>query len=727
MRKLLFSLALLCGLVSPSVAQTLNGHLAGNGAITYQAPAGAMSGHLYGNGDFFILGAPTFVQTNPVDGQCFVYASSSQTWVNGNCGGGSSGTVTSVSVVTANGLSGTVATATTTPAITLAPTFTGIAFSSGSALQTAIAANFPTLNQNTTGNAATSTALAATPAQCSSGQYATGVTALGACNSAQVQYSQLGGTPAVGLITDAQTSLLVKPSVTAVCDATCGNLTLSGAQTVDGQVCTVGTSMFLLTAQTAGAQNGPWVCQTAAWTRPPWYPTGGTTQGLTGSTTLSRNGTLYGGTLWKMTTTGAITIDTTVQAWSIVPFRVNASSVANGVSGTGAVVLASAVPAAANPSGLIGLVASNGVAVTFERSDATHGLDQTIVPGFSSPWTGAPWTWSNAEPRLALVESDQGTDLKAWDFDVNAGVLTGRTRTDADGAGVNWLAVTRGTTTAIASISLGNVTNNPAINLLGTGAVAVGGPVTFGFTAGGGVQTVNLSNNLPTLFFKKLNGAVDAKTWGFDAGGNPLRIYAQNDAASVTREILDVTRSGVALTLLAFGNATDNPAYTFLGTGTTTVGSTAVVLVSGGSTAAPTLQFGSNVTGTWGNSSSMHFVVGGSELANFQSSGGSFIAGKLVTNGSFWSAGTKFVATGCTNSGTLGGGIAGSYVSGTTGTCTVTITLPTGPPNGYSCYAHDDTTAADYTQSAIVTATTTLTITGTTVSGDKISFACIGN
>lgn len=629
MRKLLFSLALLCGLVSPSVAQTLNGHLAGNGAITYQAPAGAMSGHLYGNGDFFILGAPTFVQTNPVDGQCFVYASSSQTWVNGNCGGGSSGTVTSVSVATANGLSGTVATATTTPAITLAPTFTGIAFSSGSALQTAIAANFPTLNQNTTGNAATSTALAATPAQCSSGQYATGVTALGACNSAQVQYSQLGGTPAVGLITDAQTSLLVKPSVTAVCDATCGNLTLSGAQTVDGQACTVGTSMFLLTAQTAGAQNGPWVCQTAAWTRPPWYPTGGTTQGLTGSTTLSRNGTLYGGTLWKMTTTGAITIDTTVQAWSIVPFRVNASSVANGVSGTGAVVLASAVPAAANPSGLIGLVASNGVAVTFERSDATHGLDQTIVPGFSSPWTGAPWTWSNAEPRLALVESDQGANLKAWDFDVNAGVLTGRTRTDADGAGVNWLAVTRGTTTAVSDIS--------------------------------------------------------------------------------------------------FGNATNNNTTHFLGTGITTVGSTNVVFVSSGSTGSPTLQFGASSTGIWGNSSSMHFVVGGSEQANMQSSGSVLFATRLATNGGFWSAGTKFVATGCTNSGTLGGGIAGSYVSGTTGTCTVTITLPTGPTNGYACYAHDDTTAADYTQSAIVTATTTLTITGTTISGDKISFACIGN
>lgn len=51
--------------------------------------------------------------------------------------GGGAGTVTAVSVVSANGLSGTVATSTTTPAITLAPTFTGIASSNGSALSAA--------------------------------------------------------------------------------------------------------------------------------------------------------------------------------------------------------------------------------------------------------------------------------------------------------------------------------------------------------------------------------------------------------------------------------------------------------------------------------------------------------------------------------------------------------------------------------------------------------------
>jgi hypothetical protein len=95
-----------------------------------------------------------------------------------------SGTVTSVSVATANGLAGTVANPTSTPALTLSTTVTGVIkgdgtsfsaatagvdFSAGTStlatgilksstssgtLSIAVAADFPTLNQNTTGSAA---------------------------------------------------------------------------------------------------------------------------------------------------------------------------------------------------------------------------------------------------------------------------------------------------------------------------------------------------------------------------------------------------------------------------------------------------------------------------------------------------------------------------------------------------------------------------------------------
>lgn len=59
--------------------------------------------------------------------------------------GGGSGTVTSVSVVTANGLAGTVATATTTPAITLTTTITGILKGNGTAISAAVNSDLPVM------------------------------------------------------------------------------------------------------------------------------------------------------------------------------------------------------------------------------------------------------------------------------------------------------------------------------------------------------------------------------------------------------------------------------------------------------------------------------------------------------------------------------------------------------------------------------------------------------
>lgn len=69
-------------------------------------------------------------------------------------GGGGSGTVTSVSVASANGFAGSVSNPTTTPAITFSTSVFGILFGNGTSVAAAVAGNFPTLNQNTTGSAA---------------------------------------------------------------------------------------------------------------------------------------------------------------------------------------------------------------------------------------------------------------------------------------------------------------------------------------------------------------------------------------------------------------------------------------------------------------------------------------------------------------------------------------------------------------------------------------------
>lgn len=71
---------------------------------------------------------PTLVAVNPANGRLLV-----------DLAGGGSGTVTSVSVVSANGFAGTVATATTTPAITISTTVTGILKGDGTAISAATA------------------------------------------------------------------------------------------------------------------------------------------------------------------------------------------------------------------------------------------------------------------------------------------------------------------------------------------------------------------------------------------------------------------------------------------------------------------------------------------------------------------------------------------------------------------------------------------------------------
>lgn len=91
---------------------------------------------------------------------------------------------------------------------------------------------------------------------------------------------------------------------------------------------------------------------------------------------------------------------------------------------------------------------------------------------------------------------------------------------------------------------------------------------------------------------------------------------------------------------------------------------------------------------------------------------------------------TKFTITGCSAGTTVGGATAGQFASGTTGTCTVVITMngATGltAPNGWACSASDITAGhlAVFTQSA--STPTTCTISATTTSGDTVVFHAMG-
>lgn len=147
----------------------------------------------------------------------------------------------------------------------------------------------------------------------------------------------VAATIAVGAVTDTKASLSVKPTVGLVANS---NLTLTGAQTIDGVLGVAGTTLVLATAQSTGSQNGPWVMQSGAWTRPTWYPAAGTTQAFQFITVDARLGTLFAGSTWRLTSAGAVTIDTTATTWAQVAAVISAASVANGITGSGAVVLA---------------------------------------------------------------------------------------------------------------------------------------------------------------------------------------------------------------------------------------------------------------------------------------------------------------------------------------------------------------------------------------------------
>jgi len=81
------------------------------------------------------------------------------------------------------------------------------------------------------------------------------------------------------------------------------------------------------------------------------------------------------------------------------------------------------------------------------------------------------------------------------------------------------------------------------------------------------------------------------------------------------------------------------------------------------------------------------------------------------------------LVTGCSISAHAGNNNFGSYTSGTSGTCTVTITFSATAATGWSCLANDQGTVADL-QHQTGGGITTAVIAGTTVSGDVVNYSC---
>lgn len=215
------------------------------------------------------------------------------------------GTVTSVSVVSANGFAGTVATATVTPAITISTTITGVLKGNGTAISAATsgtdysagtnalatgilksttttggltiasAGDFPTLNQNTTGNATT----------------ATTATNLAGGSGGTIPYQSSAGTTA--MLANGSAGQVLQSNGTTLAPtwvaAGAGDMVLASVQTVTGAKTfgTIGGAVGKLIL--AGSTSGSTILDATAvaGSGTVTLPTTGTLATLAGSETLT--------------------------------------------------------------------------------------------------------------------------------------------------------------------------------------------------------------------------------------------------------------------------------------------------------------------------------------------------------------------------------------------------------------------------------------------------------
>lgn len=209
-----------------------------------------------------------------------------------------------------------------------------------------------------------------------------------------------GGTPTLstdfatkGYVDAFAQGVNIKPNVAALATT---NITLSGTQTIDGVALSVG-QRALLTAQTSGIQNGIWVVQSGAWTRPTAPDDYVTGSHANGAFLLVEGGTVWANSQWACyTASGSDVVDTNATAWTqmngLGDITVTAPIVkvgANGIAlttGNGLTTTAGALVVALTSGG--GLVFSSGTLGILLRDTTLSltGLGLGVL-GVPSLWT----------------------------------------------------------------------------------------------------------------------------------------------------------------------------------------------------------------------------------------------------------------------------------------------------------------------------------------------------
>jgi len=200
----------------------------------------------------------------------------------------------------------------------------------------------------------------------------------------------------------------------AVRAATTANITLSGAQTIDG-VSVVAADRVLVKNQSTGSENGIYVAAAGSWSR----ATDADSEGdLLGASVFIEEGTTLADTLFVLTTNAPITVGTTTLTWS--QFSSAGDIVGgNGLTKTGntldvnvdnstleinadtlrvkALGITDAQVAAANKDGVVGTASMRTLGTGSQQATAGNDgrLSDTRVPAASQ--AGTAWDFNDNE------------------------------------------------------------------------------------------------------------------------------------------------------------------------------------------------------------------------------------------------------------------------------------------------------------------------------------------
>jgi hypothetical protein len=366
--------------------------------------------------------------------------------------------------------------------------------------------------------------------------------------------------------------------------ATTANITLSGAQTIDG-ISVVAGDRVLVKNQSTGADNGVYLCAAGAWTRATDLDT--SAEMLNGVAVRVLVGTTNASTAWVLVTGGTITLGSTSLVFQAAPLPGFNIVVPTALTYTSAILSRSAVfilnnitgnfdiTAGASAAGIVARIvvkglATNSVGVTLKST--TSSTDATLRNGvYTLIWDGTAWTSvGRMNVSYIVTATGAGTFIAPWSGPFDLDVISG----GGSGGG------TQATSTDSIALASGGVAGGRAIFRLN---LIAGTTVYYNIGAGGTAPSAGANNGNAggaTIVGSTLAGTDFVSVPG-GGGGNGANAGNTTATRATLATATSITYGALVPSANQILNQTGNPPTALFNPSTVTV-SQVVLLSSGG-------------------------------------------------------------------------------------------------------------------------------------------------